>query len=244
MSTGKNNPSHAGTVLTGWHNIQGQLYRFDQAGKLIISAGPSHPSPAWVDALREAKNTDQLLITAATGTLAVVSLHIRDCTGTWYETMNVQGAIGSKGLGKQKEGDKKTPVGIFRFTDAFGIREDPGSVIPYVRVDDSWWWVGDADSAHYNRFVSTRDTLRDWADGTSEHIITFGSVYHYVLALNYNTERIPHAGSAIFLHCLRSPGSPTAGCIAIPEENMVQVLRTVDKTCSVIIDSPDKIQNY
>ncbi len=233
-----------GAALTGWHAIGGQMYRFDESGKRTVSAGPAERSPDWIGSLREARTTDELMVVAATGTQADVSLHIRDGGGTWYRVLDVRGTVGANGLGKQREGDKRTPVGVYHFTDAFGIRPDPGSVIPYVQVDDSHWWVGDSSSAWYNRFVSDREVVRDWAGGTSEHIVTFGHVYNYVLAFDFNKELTPGAGSAIFLHCLRSPGSPTGGCVAIPEESMVQVLRTVDKTCSVIIDTPANVRNY
>ena len=35
----------------------------------------------------------------------------------------------------------------------------------------------------------------------------------------------PHLGSAVFLHCSRN--QPTAGCIAIPNDDMVRVLRMI-----------------
>lgn len=197
----------------------------------------------WVSRLKVSACAGQIMIAAADGIQARVSLYVKE-RDLWRLVFAVDGTIGANGLGKRVEGDRKTPVGVFHFTDAFGILPDPGSVMPYTQVDDSHWWVGDSDSRYYNRFVSTHGTPRDWAECTSEHIVTFGHVYNYILSLDYNKELVPHAGSAIFLHCLRAPGSPTGGCVAIPEPAMIRTLRTVDKTCALIIDTPENIWKY
>ena len=38
------------------------------------------------------------------------------------------------------------------------------------------------------------------------------------------TPVIPGYGSAIFLHIWKKPGSPTAGCVAASEENILKIL--------------------
>ena len=42
--------------------------------------------------------------------------------------------------------------------------------------------------------------------------------------MGYNPEGTPHKGSALFLHC--SMGINTGGCIAIPEEIMIEIMRS------------------
>ena len=151
--------------------------------------------------------------------------------------------MGWAGLGKQKEGDGKTPIGVFRFMAAFGIKENPGlSVLPYLHVDERHHWVDDPNSKYYNQCVSTDEVTADWA--SSEHLYKLAPSYHYSLALNYNEECVPGVGCAIFLHCPNDTFGPTAGCIAIPEENMIQAMKLLRSDCVIIIDYKDNILNY
>jgi L,D-peptidoglycan transpeptidase YkuD (ErfK/YbiS/YcfS/YnhG family) len=50
-------------------------------------------------------------------------------------------------------------------------------------------------------------------------------LYRWGVEVAYNPEREPGAGSCIFLHVWRGPGSPTAGCTAMPEDDLLTVLR-------------------
>ena len=51
-------------------------------------------------------------------------------------------------------------------------------------------------------------------------------VYDYGAVIAYNTARTPGLGSAIFLHV--STGAPTAGCVSLPVERLLEVLRWLD----------------
>ncbi len=199
-------------------------------------------SPEWVDALEAADDAQQLFIVAAfneEATDAWVSLHERQTDGSWHMVMTTPGFIGKNGLGKTREGDAKTPTGIFHFNRAFGIADDPGSLIPYVKADDDTYWSGDPrDGYHYNELVSLRDLPGlDIESGDSEHIIDYPYHYQYCLNISYNEEGVPGLGSAIFLHCL-APAKPfTGGCVSIPEDYMVYVMQHVDEDTVVIIDT-------
>ena len=198
---------------------------------------------SWVKDLKAAQSTTQMIVVSGKDTYATVSMHTKDANGVWVENFSVTGRLGSNGLGKQVKGDKKTPIGVYRFTDAFGIKDDPGiTAIPYVKLDPSHHWVGDPDSKYYNQFVSTKDVEMDWK--SSEHLIDYNPAYNYSLALDYNAERIPGRGSAIFLHCPDKKFGTTAGCIAIPDENMIQAMRLLRSDCIIIIDYEENIKNY
>ena len=43
--------------------------------------------------------------------------------------------------------------------------------------------------------------------------------------------------SAIFVHCFGTNKPYTAGCVAIPKEQMIKVMKNVKKDCLVIIES-------
>ena len=198
---------------------------------------------SWVTELEISKETTQLLVIAAEGTYATVSLHTQDANGIWVENFSVTGRVGKNGIGKTAEGDGKTPTGEYRFIKAFGILPDPGiSALPYLQVDESHHWVDDSNSQYYNQCVSTKDVEVDWT--SSEKLFATGQAYHYALAINYNEACVPELGSAIFLHCPSAGFGTTAGCVAIPEENMVMVMQLLQTDCVIIIDSESKVFEY
>ena len=164
-------------------------------------------------------------------------MHEKDDKGTWKMLTSTPGFIGKDGLGKTKEGDGKTPVGTFKFNAAFGIADDPGCAISYLKVDDNNYWSGDTrDGMQYNKMVSIKD-YPDLNKEDSEHIVEYTRHYQYCLNISYNEECKTGAGSAIFLHCL-GPNKPfTGGCVAIPENQMKLVMQKVKPDCAVVIDT-------
>ena len=194
---------------------------------------------SWVADLDVAETANQIIIVAADGSSATVSMHNKEEDGTWAEILSTDGKIGRNGIGKTKEGDGKTPTGVYRFLFGFGNMPDPGCGLNYTQVDDSYYWVDDSDSAYYNQFVSTERVTKDW--DSAEHIASVKSSYNYVLALDYNVDCVPGVGSAIFIHCTPTGG---AGCIAVPEEKMVEIMQNVKDGCLVVIDSVEGVKGY
>lgn len=207
-------------------------------------------SPEWVGKLEAAKDAKQLFVVAGVGdTTAFVSMHQKDDDGNWKEIISTPGFIGKKGLGKTKEGDAKTPIGVFRFTKAFGILDDPGSKMPYQKVTDDDYWSGDMREGHkYNQMVSIKD-IPDLNTDDSEHIVDYPVHYQYCMNIGYNEEGIAGEGSAIFLHCLGPEKPYTGGCVAIPKDKLITVLKNADSDCKVVIDhlqniSPDLYDSW
>ena len=199
-------------------------------------------SPEWIGTLDAAKDAQQMLVVAAfseDANDAWISLHEKQSDGSWHMLMTTPGFIGKNGLGKTKEGDGKTPTGVFHFNRAFGIADDPGCAIPYVKVDQDTYWSGDPrEGFHYNELVSLKDLPGlDLESGDSEHISEYIYHYQYCLNISYNEDCVPGLGSAIFLHCF-GPARPfTGGCVSIPEECMKYVMQQVDENTVVVIDS-------
>lgn len=199
-------------------------------------------SPEWVSHLKAAENATQLAIVSGThGSNAIFSFHEKD-GGTWREIVSCQAYIGKKGWGKTREGDVKSPVGVYTFTEAFGILEDPGCPMGYTQADDSHYWVGDSNSERYNTMVSTRD-YDAFDPKESEHIIDYNPGYQYCLNISWNYDGTPRKGSAIFLHCY-TKNKFTGGCVAIPEDDMRTVIQRVRRGCVVIMDSQKHIKEY
>ena len=209
----------------------------------ITYVAEAKSSPEWIANLKAAQNTEQLVIVQGIkGSNAKFSFHEKNDSGEWNEIISCNAYIGKKGWGKTREGDMKTPAGVYTFTMAFGILENPGCPMGYTKVDDSHYWVGDSNSERYNQFVSTRD-YDDFNHKDSEHIIDYKLAYKYCLNISYNLDGVANKGSAIFLHC-QTKNKFTGGCVAIPESDMREVLRHVKEGCVVIMDTGNNIRNY
>ena len=86
----------------------------------------------WVSNLKVAKNAKQIIVVAASGSKANISMHNKNADGNWIEIVNTSGYVGKNGIGKSKEGDKKTPTGQYQFLFGFGIKSNPGASIRYI----------------------------------------------------------------------------------------------------------------
>lgn len=201
-------------------------------------------SPEWVRALPQAQDfgTNQMLIVAASGmdkTTCNVSMHQRDDHGNWIQILSVDGYVGKNGMvldADRKEGCGRTPIGVYHFNKAFGIADDPGCAIPYIKVTKDLYWSSDMrDGMRYNEMVSIND-YPDLDKKNSEHLIDYTKAYQYCLNISFNEECTPGRGSAIFLHC-NGNNKYTAGCVAVPKDTMIRIMKSVDPYCVVIIDT-------
>ena len=175
-----------------------------------------------------------ITVQAAEGSNAVIKLFEKTAENgknIWTETLECPGIIGLEGLGKTKEGDNKTPIGDFGITTAFGIKENPGTSIPYIEADENTYCCGDEN--FYNQMIDISEHPHDCSDG--EHIIDYSPEYNYGIFLDYNKDGTPGLGSAIFFHCAGA-NTYTGGCIAVSEENMITILRALDANARIIID--------
>ena len=202
-------------------------------------------SPEWVKNLPAAQdeNTKQLFVVGAMGmdkTTATVSMHNRDENGNWKQILSTPAFVGLNGMCLDEdhaEGVSQTPIGTYKFNKAFGIADDPGCAIPYIKVDDDTYWSGDErEGMHYNEMVDIKD-YPDLDMTNSEHITDYEYQYQYCLNISFNEEGTAGRGSAIFLHCFGPLKPYTGGCVAIPENIMKIVMQNVDPDCVVVIDT-------
>ena len=88
----------------------------------------------------------------------------------------------SYGLGKQKEGDRKTPLGLFTIGPAFGIFPDPGTQLLYTQLTSSHYWVNDPKSRYYNQLVSQDEIIHpDW--NNAKCLFKQRAAYAYAVSL-------------------------------------------------------------
>ena len=155
-------------------------------------------------------------------------LTLYQANGGKYEALfSCPALIGKNGPGKQSEGDTKTPLGTWEIGEAYGLKEDPGSKVPYTQItDDMYWCATGSNGKKYNQLLYGKDDPdNDYSE--DEHLADYPIRYAYLLDMGYNKACAPYAGNAIFLHCWKDENTPTGGCVAISEENMVKVLTTI-----------------
>ncbi len=206
-------------------------------------------SPDWVKNMEQAQdeNVKQLFVVAGMGedlTAATISMHERDEEGNWKQILSTPGYVGKNGLCADEdhvEGCGQTPMGVYKFNKAFGIADDPGCAIDYVKVDDNTYWSGDdREGMHYNEMIDIKD-YPDLNMENSEHIVDYDYQYQYCMNISFNEDGTPGRGSAIFLHCLGPYKPYTGGCVALPENIMKIVMQEVDPDCVVVIDTVESL---
>jgi D-alanyl-D-alanine dipeptidase len=129
----------------------------------------------------------------------------------------------------KKEGDGKSPAGIFRLSTAFGYaaEEPPGWKMPYLGITPSVECVDDVRSKFYNRVLDRATVAPDW--NSSEQMLRPDGQYRWGLMVDHNAEPLTAgAGSCIFLHIWLGPGVGTTGCTAMAQEQLEGLLGRLD----------------
>ncbi|WP_285768243.1 L,D-transpeptidase family protein [Peribacillus sp. SI8-4] len=149
--------------------------------------------------------------------------------GEWRRALQkMKGVIGKNGFTTSKrEGDGKSPVGIYSFGTAFGSETKPAGVkMGYKKTNKYDYWVDDQASQDYNKWKTYKGNPADkWKSFERMN----HELYKYGAVINYNTNPIIKGkGSAIFLHVWRGETKPTAGCVATAESNVLGLLKWLD----------------
>ncbi len=136
------------------------------------------------------------------------------------------GSIGRNGfaaVGKKKEGDGKSPSGIFPLEAAFGYGPSVKTKMLYQQATEDDFWVDDPDSGDYNTWIKGKPKAASW-----EKMKRDDDQYKYGVVVGYNRRPVVKGkGSAIFLHVWKG-GESTSGCVAMPEEKVSYILAWLD----------------
>lgn len=135
----------------------------------------------------------------------------------WEKRLETPGILGKNGMSNNRVmGDETTPIGVFRMNTPFGQGDAlEGFPADYIKVKESHVWSDD------------RNILVDDAAEAGEHVGTpaYEGYYDYVLDAGFNPKAVAKKGSALFLHCWVPEAVSTGGCVAIPKEQMAEVMR-------------------
>lgn len=133
------------------------------------------------------------------------------------------------GYGEKREGDGRSPAGVFEIPAAFGIAATapPGVTLPWLECTPTLRGVDDPASRYYNRIVD-ESTVPDKDWNSAETMRRVDGLYDFGAVIDHNAHAQPGAGSCIFLHIWKGPGQGTAGCTALERAEVLLMLRWLD----------------
>ncbi|BCW87092.1 hypothetical protein sos41_02180 [Alphaproteobacteria bacterium SO-S41] len=145
-------------------------------------------------------------------------------------------AVGRTGLTADKhEGDGGTPIGRWALREGF-YRPDkmpaPQTRLPMQALKPSDGWCDAPGDPNYNKPVQLPYRA------SHEELWRKDDIYDVIVVMGYNDDPPTDGrGSAIFLHISRSDYSPTAGCVAVPLEEMMKLLALVGPETHIVVSA-------
>ncbi len=221
----------------------------------LLAGGPTTPSAdaagrnlaSQIDLPASVKQ----LVTVTSGSWSdtTASLRVwRRRGGSWRLVRGpIRASVGWNGFvraGDRRQSTGTTPAGRFTMRSVFGNRANPGSRLPYRRVDgNDYWSYEPRDPATYNMFQPSKAATTRWRPDYAERLADYPYEYAYSIVLGFNLprgvrwspERRQYVarrtadtteGGGIFLHVKQKPH--TAGCISLPIEQVRWLVRWLD----------------
>ena len=195
-----------------------------QLAAVLVSLPLAVPASAEPVAAPAAQSTQWIVVGVPKADATAGTLTAFQRVGQQWKVVAgpMKAMVGDVGVGEGADGVHRTPVGTFAFDQAFGREPNPGTKMPYFQATQQDWWDEDAESPTYNQHVHSAAN----PSSITENLYDSGPVYDYAVNIAVNPQRIPGKVSGIFLHV--TDGTPTWGCVAIPRDQMRQVLTWLD----------------
>ena len=150
------------------------------------------------------------------------------------DNFNLRCSIGKNGLTlRKREGDKKTPKGIFSIEHLY-YREDkvdkPKTKLRCIKIKKEMGWCDDSlNPKKYNKLIKIDKKIH------YEKLYREDNKYDLLIPIKYNFKNtIPGKGSCIFIHLTKNY-LPTAGCIVLKEKDFFIMLKLIDKNTKIKI---------
>ena len=142
-----------------------------------------------------------------------------------YKGNKFRCSVGKAGVTKKKkEGDLKTPKGLFKLGTIY-FRKDrigiPRCKLKKKIIKKNMAWCDDPNHKKYNTEIHSYNI------DLKEYFYRTDHKYDYIISINHNYKKIPNRGSAIFIH-LTNDYKPTAGCIALKKKDFQILLKLID----------------
>ena len=144
-------------------------------------------------------------------------------------------SIGLNGCSKnKKEGDKKTPKGIFELENLY-FRKDrlnkPETSLRCIEIEPNMGWCDDVTfPKKYNKLIKIEKKIKHEKLTRKDH------KYDLLVPIKYNFKKpMVGLGSCIFIH-ITNNYRPTAGCIAVKKKDFIIILKLINKKTKIIIN--------
>ena len=134
---------------------------------------------------------------------------------------------------RKKEGDKKTPKGLFKLGNLF-YRPDrltkPITKLKVRKIRKNMGWCDDLSKpTFYNKLIKSNNKIKH------EKLYRIDHKYDLFILIKYNFPKpIIPLGSCIFLH-LTTNYKPTDGCIAIKKSDFLILLKLIKPNTKILI---------
>lgn len=143
-------------------------------------------------------------------------------------------AVGRGGIAeKQREGDGITPLGRWPLRQVL-YRADritaPKTRLPLAPIEPDQAWCDVPGDPNYNRLVRLPYPSLD------ERLWRDDSLYDLIVVVGFNdSPPVSGKGSAIFLHLARPDYSPTAGCVALSRDDLIEAIEQLTPQDCLIV---------
>jgi L,D-peptidoglycan transpeptidase YkuD (ErfK/YbiS/YcfS/YnhG family) len=221
--------------------ILSSLFLFSACGSchdkaLLQKSRPSRASDFPASLKKYIGKSSQVILVRSMQPPSVQVIALERRNGRWQSPfVPMEGVIGRNGFappGEKREGDGRTPSGIFPLGTVFGYEPSFPTMMPYRQVSVDDLWVDDVHAADYNRLVKRGSTRAS----SFEVMRRNDDLYKYGIVVEYNTDPVIKGyGSAIFFHLWRGNGTPTEGCVALSEEDLVRILRWLNPEAKPLV---------
>jgi L,D-peptidoglycan transpeptidase YkuD (ErfK/YbiS/YcfS/YnhG family) len=220
------------------------IARLDDKSRRLPRAVPALAA----DTLKAAENSGQIItVTVKSDKDYKAKINVyEEAGGVWLRKYtDIEGVTGSRGvMENRRQGTYTSPAGNYGFVFAFGAKENPGvhAGYEYREITEESYWVLDRNHALYNRWTEGKGDF-----GSSEHLTDFGYQYNYAMVIDLNYEApVKGDGGAIFMHVATTDGKGTGGCVAMSEEDLLNIMKWLDpdKNPRIIICTEEDLDEY
>jgi L,D-peptidoglycan transpeptidase YkuD (ErfK/YbiS/YcfS/YnhG family) len=209
--------------------MRGRLSAIGLAAALLLGAVVGLAPGTAAAAVTPAGQVITVSAANSTTTWATVDIWQLQPDGRYFRVQHYPDArIGAAGIGAAAENISKTPTGLYRLGQAFGVQPDPGVAVPYIHVGLNDVWTGSTGSVINEHRVCAPYTCPA-SYGAFERLINYpqqyayGAVIGYNMAAPYGTGAVAGKGSAFFLHVQNAYA--TGGCVAVNQARLLWILR-------------------
>jgi uncharacterized protein YijF (DUF1287 family) len=155
----------------------------------------------------------------------------------WGDGLHGGGAPVGRGGPSKREGDGRSPAGVFELGTLYGYAERAENVaLPYAAAGAALRCVDDPTAQQYNQIL-IQPAGASWR--SAERMRRDDDLYELALVVRHNTDPItPGHGSCIFVHVWQTANTPVTGCTALDKDNLKTLLRWLKPNAAVLVALP------